>query len=150
MNRLFLYLAVVSFFVFALFHANAQNVKGHSNSLEARIDSLLLEYNNTTPGAAISVIYNGEIKYQKAYGTANMEYGIPNTTSTIFHVASLAKQFTAFAVLLLQENGKLSLDDDVRKYIPEVPDFGHIITLRHLANHTSGLRDQWIGERQAG
>ena len=74
---------------------------------------------------------------------ANLEYDIPITPSTIFHIASVSKQFTVFSILLLEKEGKLSLDDNIRKYIPEVPDFGKIITLRNLANHTSGLRDQW-------
>jgi CubicO group peptidase (beta-lactamase class C family) len=74
---------------------------------------------------------------------ANLEYAIPNTPSPVFHIASVSKQFTVFAVLLLEEEGKLSLDDDIREHIPEVPDFGPTITLQHLASHTSGMRDQW-------
>lgn len=74
---------------------------------------------------------------------ANLEYDIPNSSSTVFHIASISKQFTVFSILLLEEEGKLSLEDDIRKYIPEVPNFGKTITLRHLATHTSGLRDQW-------
>jgi len=81
--------------------------------------------------------------YKKGYGIANLEYGIPISPSTVFHIASVSKQFTVFAILLLEKEGKLSIDDDIRKYIPEVPDFGKKITLRHLASHTSGLRDQW-------
>jgi CubicO group peptidase (beta-lactamase class C family) len=89
------------------------------------------------------VVRDGELVYSAGYGTANLEYGIPITPSTVFHVASVSKQFTAFAVTMLAEQGKLSLDDDVRRYIPEVPDFGKTITLRHLIHHISGLRDQW-------
>jgi CubicO group peptidase (beta-lactamase class C family) len=94
-------------------------------------------------GAAIAVVKNGKIVFSNAYGMANLEYGISNTTNTIFHAASLSKQFTTYAILALEKEGKISLDDDVRKYIPEVPNFGKKITLRHLASHTSGLRDQW-------
>jgi CubicO group peptidase (beta-lactamase class C family) len=96
-----------------------------------------------TPGCAVSVMRGGAIVYAKGYGAANLEYDVPMTPASVFHVASVSKQFTATAVVLLQTDGKLSLDDDVRKYVPEVPDFGKVITLRHLAHHTSGLRDQW-------
>jgi CubicO group peptidase (beta-lactamase class C family) len=74
---------------------------------------------------------------------ADLDHDIPITPSTVFHVASVSKQFTAASILLLAQEGKLSLDDDVRKYIPELPDFGQRITIRHLIHHTSGLRDQW-------
>ncbi len=98
---------------------------------------------NDTPGAAVAIIKEGSIIYKKGYGLANLEYDIPIRPSSVFHIASISKQFTVFSILLLEKQGKLSLDDDIRKYIPEVPDFGKTITLRHLASHTSGLRDQW-------
>lgn len=95
------------------------------------------------PGAAVAVIRNGTVVYQNGYGLAHLEYDVPITPATVFHVASVSKQFTAFAIVLLAQEGKLSLDDDIRKYLPEMPDFGKTITLRHLLYHTSGLRDQW-------
>lgn len=98
---------------------------------------------NNTPGAAIAIVKDGAIIYKKGYGIANLEYDIPITPNSIFHIASVSKQFTVFSILLLEKQGKLSLDDDIQKYIPEVPDFGKTITLKHLASHTSGLRDQW-------
>ncbi len=108
------------------------------------VDSLFSEWNQSgSPGAALSIIQNGEMLYTAEYGEANIEYGIPIENDTVFHVASVSKQFTAMAIALLADQGYLSLDDDIRDYIPEVPDFGEIITIRHLANHTSGLRDQW-------
>jgi CubicO group peptidase (beta-lactamase class C family) len=111
---------------------------------EKRINQLFAQYSEKdVPGAAIAVIQNGKIQYKNGFGMANLEYDIPITPSTIFHIASVSKQFTVFSILLLEKEGKLSLDDNIRKYIPEVPDFGKIITLRNLANHTSGLRDQW-------
>jgi len=114
------------------------------DGLERSIDSLFARYDDMSgPGAALALVYRGNMVFSKGYGSANLEYDIPITPSTIFHIASVSKQFTVFAVLLLDEAGKLSLDDDIRKHIPEVPDFGHTITLRHLAEHTSGLRDQW-------
>lgn len=96
-----------------------------------------------TPGAAIAVARNGEIVYSGGFGYANLEYDIPITPKTVFHVASLSKQVTAFAIALLAGEGKISLDEDIRKYLPELYDFGHPITIDHLVHHTSGLRDQW-------
>ncbi len=96
-----------------------------------------------TPGAAVAVVEHGKIVFEKGYGIANLEYDIPITPDTIFHVASVSKQFTAMAVVLLELDGKLSIDEDVHKYLPELPEYGHKITLRNLLQHTSGIRDQW-------
>ncbi len=93
------------------------------------------------PGCAAAVSLNGELVFEKAFGLADLEHNVPNTPQTIFESGSVAKQFTAAAVVLLQQDGKLSLDDPVRKYIPELPDYGAPLTIRHLLNHTSGLRD---------
>ncbi|MEX0837172.1 MAG: serine hydrolase domain-containing protein [Gemmatimonadota bacterium] len=95
----------------------------------------------TSPGCAVGVRKNGLTVLERAYGMADLEHGIANTPSTRFEGGSLSKQFTAAAVILLVLDGALSLDDDVRQYIPEVPDYGHTITLKHLLTHTSGLRD---------
>jgi CubicO group peptidase (beta-lactamase class C family) len=111
---------------------------------EKQIDQLFTVWDNLqSPGAAVAVAKDGKIIFEKGYGSAEMEYSIPITPSTVFHIASVSKQFTAFAILLLEKEGKLSIHDDIRKYIPEVPDFGKVITLDHLLHHTSGLRDQW-------
>ena len=108
------------------------------------VDELCTPWNNSdTPGVAVAIVKDGAIVHKKGYGMANLEYDVPIDPSTVFHIASISKQFTVFSVLLLEQEGKLNLDDDIRKYIPEVPDFGKPITLRHLASHTSGLRDQW-------
>jgi CubicO group peptidase (beta-lactamase class C family) len=93
------------------------------------------------PGCAVGVSYNGEVVFEKAFGLADMEFNIPNTPQTIFESGSVAKQFTAAALVLLQQDGKLSLDDPVRKYIPELPDYGSPLTIRNMLNHTAGLRD---------
>ena len=95
----------------------------------------------TSPGCAVGVRKDGLTVLERAYGMADLEHGVPNTPSTRFEGGSLSKQFTAGAVILLALDGALSLEDDVRKYIPEVPDYGHTITLKHLLTHTSGLRD---------
>ncbi len=102
------------------------------------------------PGAAVAVVKGDSIIFKKGYGSANLEYELPVSPSSVFHIASVSKQFTVFAVLLLEQEGKLSFDDDIRKHIPEVPDFGTTITLRHLASHTSGMRDQWDLLNMAG
>jgi CubicO group peptidase (beta-lactamase class C family) len=93
------------------------------------------------PGCAAAVSLNGDVVFEKAFGLADMEHNVPNTTQTIFESGSVAKQFTAAALVLLQQDGKLSIDDPVRKYISELPDYGSPLTIRHLLNHTSGLRD---------
>lgn len=90
---------------------------------------------------AIAVVKDGKVIYKKGFGLANLEYEIPITPQTVFHIASISKQFTLFSILLLEQENKLSLDDDIRKYLPQMTDFGHKITLRNLANHTSGIRD---------
>ena len=110
---------------------------------EGKVDQLMAMYDEDTPGSVVAVVEDGEIIFSKGYGNANLEYRIPNTPSTPYHVASVSKQFTAYAIAMLAHQGKLTLEDDVRTYIPELHDFGETITLRHLANHTSGLRDQW-------
>ncbi|MFT3746622.1 MAG: serine hydrolase domain-containing protein [Pyrinomonadaceae bacterium] len=93
------------------------------------------------PGCAVGVSLNGESVFEKAFGLAEMEHNIPNSAQTIFESGSVAKQFTAAALVLLQQEGKLSIDDPVKKYIPELPDYGVPLTIRHILNHTAGLRD---------
>jgi CubicO group peptidase (beta-lactamase class C family) len=107
-----------------------------------QMDVFLANYNTVdAPGLAIDVMKNGESVYRKGFGMADLEHSVPITPNTVFHVASVSKQFTAFAMLLLAKEGRLSLNDDVRKYIPELPVYAHPITVRDLAQHTSGLRD---------
>lgn len=93
------------------------------------------------PGAAAMVIKVGEVVFQESYGMANLAYDIPMSDKTVHNIGSTSKQFLTFGALLLEEQGKLNLDDDVRKYIPELPEFEHTVTLRHLVNHTSGYRE---------
>lgn len=113
-------------------------------SPDKKIDSILKEWDTpNSPGASVAVIDKGKIVFAKGYGAANLEYGIPITPETVFHVASVSKQFTAMAVVLLESDGKLSINDDIRKYLPELPDYGYKITIQNLLHHTSGIRDQW-------
>ncbi|MFO0981952.1 MAG: serine hydrolase domain-containing protein [Planctomycetota bacterium] len=134
-------------FKIALELACVASVGGHAAGADVfpdQIDRLFARFQKPdSPGCALAVVRDGQVVYENGYGMANLDDAAPITPSTVFHIASVSKQFTSFAIALLAAEGKLSLDDDVRRYVPEVPDFGARITLRHLLNHTSGLRDQW-------
>src|SRR6267378_38137 len=124
--------------------ARAQTTAVPAADLTTRVDKLFEKWNRTdSPGCALSVMKDGHVIYKHGYGMANLDHNVTITPSTVFHVASMSKQFAAASIVLLAQQGKLSLDDDVRKFIPELPDFGSRITIRHLIHHTSGLRDQW-------
>ena len=113
-----------------------------ADDVTKRVDEVFKDWSHSdAPGCALAVTQDGNIVFERGYGMADLEQGVAIRPDTVFNIASLSKQFTAVALLLLQEQGKLSLDDDVRKYVGELPDYGKRITLRHLANHTSGLRD---------
>jgi CubicO group peptidase (beta-lactamase class C family) len=115
-----------------------------ADSTRVAVNRVFAAWSSTdSPGCALGVARDGKVIYENGYGMANLEVDAPITPASIFHVASVSKQFTAMAVELLARDGKLSLDDDIRRYLPEIPDYGHRITIRHLLNHTSGLRDQW-------
>jgi CubicO group peptidase (beta-lactamase class C family) len=108
----------------------------------AKIDALFAPFNTqTSPGCALGIMRNGRLAYSRGYGMADIERKVPITPASLFDIASTSKQFTAAAIVLLALDGKLSLSDDVRKYVPELPDFGAPITIDHLLHHTSGLRD---------
>lgn len=107
----------------------------------SKIDALFSAWSNATPGVAVAISRNNQALYNKAFGLADLEHLVPNTTQTIFECGSVSKQFTAAAILLLAKEGKLSLTDDVRKYVPELPVYDKPITIQHLLNHTSGLKD---------
>ena len=110
--------------------------------LKAKVDGVFREYDRSdSPGCALGVYQDGKIVYERGYGMANLELGVANSPQTVFDIGSTSKQFTAFSIHLLAREGKLSLDDDIRKWVPEVPSYGPKITIRHLLHHTSGLRD---------
>jgi len=109
-----------------------------------KIDSLFAKWNSAnSPGCTIGIVMNDKLIYSKGYGMANLEYDIPNKPETIFHMASISKQFTAWSIVLLARQGKLNLDDDIHKYLSWFPELKQKITIRNLLNHTSGIRDQW-------
>ena len=105
------------------------------------IDEVLAEWTSSTPGCTVGVELDGKTVLEKGFGMADLERGVPNAAQTIFEAGSVSKQFTAAAVLLLARDGKLSLDDPVRKVVPEIPDYGTPVTIRQMLTHTSGLRD---------
>jgi CubicO group peptidase (beta-lactamase class C family) len=107
-----------------------------------KIDELFAPYDNPhSPGCSVGVIRDGSFIFRKSYGSASLELGVPLSSDSVFYMASVSKQFTAASIVLAAEQGFLSLDDDVRKYIPELPNYGHTITLRQMLHHTSGFRD---------
>ena len=110
-----------------------------------KVDKIFAEWDRPdSPGCALGVLQNGRFVYQRGYGMANLDYDIPNSPRMVYYVGSDSKQFTAAAIALLALDGKLSLDDDIRKYVPEMPDYGTPVTIRHLVHHTSGLRDIYV------
>src|SRR6516164_8359301 len=114
------------------------------DSTITKINKIFTEWDKpTSPGCAVLVVRNDSILFAKGYGMANLEYGVAIGPETIFHMASVSKQFTAFSIVLLAKQGKLKLDDDVHKYLAWFPDLKEKITIRNLLNHTSGVRDQW-------
>ena len=113
-----------------------------ANKFEAQVDSIFSEFQkNSSPGCAVAVFVGDEIIFLKGYGMANMELGVPVTNATVFDIASVSKQFTAFAAARLIESGEIRTEDDIKKYFPELKDFPYAVTVEHLIHHTSGLRD---------
>ena len=112
-------------------------------ALLKRIDGVFADYKaSTTPGCALALVDHGRIAYERGYGLASIEHGVViDPHQTVFDIGSLSKQFTAASVLLLEHDHKLSLDDDIRRYVPELPDYGAVVTLRELLHHTSGISD---------
>ena len=110
--------------------------------LSTKIDSIFQKWDNSSsPGVAVAIIKNGKTIFKKGYGMANLEHDIPISPASVFDIASESKQFAIFCIILLESQGKLSLDDDIRKYLTEFPDYGKKITIKNLIYHTSGLRD---------
>jgi CubicO group peptidase (beta-lactamase class C family) len=106
------------------------------------IDKIFAQYDKPgSPGCALGVIRDDKLVYTRGYGMANLEHNIPLSSKSVFDIGSTSKQFTATAIVLLAQQGRLSLEDDIRKHLPEIPDYGTKITIRNLLNHTSGIRD---------
>ena len=111
-------------------------------SLSAKVDGIFARYNaNDSPGCALGVIKGGKLIYARGYGMADLEHNAPLNAQSVFYIASTSKQFAAASIALLARKGTISLDDDIRRYLPEIPQYERTITIRHLIHHTSGLRD---------
>jgi CubicO group peptidase (beta-lactamase class C family) len=140
-------IAIVSFSASTVFGQEKKTADVNSSSLDsltARIDKLFEKWNKPDlPGCALGVIRDGKLIYKRGYGMANIKDKIPMTSKSLIEIGSMDKQFTATSILLLAQRGKLSLDDDIRKYVPEMPVYTRIITIRQLLHHMSGIRDIW-------
>ena len=133
--------AIVLVSVFSL-SAPASFAQQDASDLQRKVDQVFAAYDKPdSPGCALGVVRDGEFIYKKGYGTASLELGVPITPQSVFYMGSVSKQFTAASVVLAAEQGFLSLDDDIRKFVPELPSYGKTITLREMLHHTSGFRD---------
>ncbi len=120
----------------------AQVTDENPAEITKKVDALFAQYDKpSSPGCALGVIREGKLIHARGYGFSNLEHNIPITVRTVFDIGSTSKQFAAAGILLLAQQGKLSLDDDIRKFVPEIPAYNQKITIRHLLHHTSGLRD---------
>jgi CubicO group peptidase (beta-lactamase class C family) len=120
-------------------------------SVTARVDTLFARWNKSeSPGCALGIVRGGRLIYERGYGSANLDYEIPISTKSLVNIASISKQFTAMSILLLAKEGKLSLNDEIQKYLPELPRYQSPVTIRHLIHHTSGIRDANTLTRLAG
>src|SRR5262245_42968700 len=122
--------------------SNVQAESASLKNLAAKVDAIFANYDKPdSPGCAVGVIKDGKPIYARGYGMANLEHNIPNSPQIVYDIGSVSKQFTAASILILAAQGKLSLDDDAHKYIPELPAYQKPITIRQMLHHTSGLRD---------
>ncbi len=127
--------------ILAILTATALQLQLHSQTFESKIDELLKEkYDVSGPGAAVLVSRGEKTLYRKAFGEANLEWDIPMQADSVFEIGSMTKQFTAVAIMMLMEQGKLKLDDTITDFIPDYPTQGHRITIHHLLTHTSGIK----------
>jgi len=116
------------------------------DSLRKEVDRIFGQWDKAdSPGCALAIINKGEFMYKRGYGMAKLEPAVPIVAETLFNIGSMSKQFTAASIILLAEGANISLDDDIRRYLPEFPDYGDVISIRHLLHHTSGIRDYaWL------
>ena len=138
-------IAIVSFIAPTVFGQEQNTGKANPSpdeALTARVDKLFAQWDKPdSPGCALGIVKDGRLIYKRGYGMANLDHNVPITTTTVMDIMSMDKQFTAMSILLLSKRGKLSLDDEIHKYLPELPQYQRPITIRHLIHHTSGIRD---------
>lgn len=138
------FLFIVGFTANGILAQQNMTVKTQPSDDEAakKVDAFLAQWDkNDMPGCGVGAVKDGRLVYKRGFGMANLDYDVPNTTLTLFNLASASKPFTAMSIALLAQQGKLSLDDDIRKYLPELPKYDEIVTIRHLLYHTSGIRE---------
>jgi len=130
---------------------SVRDVPAQSAGIFSRVDKIFKQWDTAdSPGCSIAIIRDGKIIYAHGYGMANLDYTIPNTPETVFRIGSTSKQFTAACIQILHARGRLSLDDDIREYFPEMPEYEWRVTVRHLIYHTSGIRDYLTLQYLAG
>ncbi len=135
---------IIFLYIYSIFIINKNYSQSIPDSTIKKINNLFSLWNSeNSPGCSIGIVRNDSLIYSAGYGMANLEHAIPNTSKTIYHIASVSKQFTAYSIVLLARQGKLNIDDDIRKYLTWFPDMKEKITIRNLLTHTSGIRDQW-------
>jgi len=142
-NKLFILSIITLFFLCSVYYPSL-SVKSHAvqDDKTAAVDKIFTRWDKEdSPGCALGIIKDGKLIYKRGYGMANLEYNIPITSNSVFRIGSTSKQFTAICILLAADMGKLSLDDDIRKFIPELYKHKPPVTIRHLVHHTSGVRD---------
>ena len=133
--------SVTVLFIIVCFSSQAQVQSKSDKQLSAAFDTLLSAvFKSNGPGATAIVSRKGQVIYKKAFGMADLELNVPMNTENIFRIGSISKQFTAVAILQLAEKGKLTLQDDIKKFIPDYPTHGYTITVEHLLTHTSGIK----------
>ena len=146
--------AMISFIAPAAFGQEKTTARVNTSpaqSLTAKVDELFAPWDKSgSPGCALGIVKDARLIYERGYGIANLDYEIPISTKSLINIASISKQFTAMSILLLAKQGKLSLDDEIQKYLPELPRYQNPITIRHLIHHTSGIRDANTLTRLAG
>ena len=142
---------VICLFVFSIGYSQILPAQGNPDKIPAAVDEVFADVAKPgSPGCTVAVARDGKLLYAKGYGLANIEQNVALTPESVFDIGSTSKQFSAASILLLEKQGKLSVNDDVRKYIPELPDYGKKITILNLLNHTSGLRDYLVLFELAG
>jgi len=140
-------LKIVLLSLLSVFYVSAQE----NSNQQTKIDAIFSQWNTpNSPGGTVGIIKDGELIFTKGYGMANLDHNIPNHPKTVFNIASTSKQFTAASIILLSEQGKLSLEDTLMKFFPNFPDYANEVKVQHLLNHTSGVRDYIILARLSG
>ena len=146
--------AIVSFIAPTIFGQETRAAKvtlSPAESVTARVNKLFAQWDKSdSPGCALGIVKDGRLIYKRGYGMASLSYNIPISPQSIFNIESMAKQFTAMSILLLAKRGRLSLDDEIHKYLPEIPRYQSPITILHLIHHTSGIRNYWDLTELAG